>query len=97
MPNYVIDVERFREMMLHTADSAPGPDGIPYSAWCALELKGAQLLHDMYKQLMVASPSPPEDAMASLFAFLAKGIDGQDSVLPGVLRTLVRLCSATPM
>ena len=86
MPNYVYDIEKFSEMMFHTADSAPGPDGVPYSAWCSLGSKGAQLLHDMYLQLMVADPSPPDDAMASLFAFLAKGIDGQDSVEEGAAR-----------
>ena len=40
------DVDDFKDHLLHTKDSAPGPDGIPYAAWRAFPSLSAVTLRD---------------------------------------------------
>ena len=70
--NYVLTETQFEELLVATPDTAPGPDGIPYSGWAALGPDGCKFLYQQYLQLFVSSPSPPDGSMHSLFAFLAK-------------------------
>lgn len=42
------EVEDFKKHLLHTKDSAPGPDGLPYAAWRAFpSLSAVTLLEDL--------------------------------------------------
>lgn len=52
-------------------DSAPGPDGLPYSAWRATGRAGAIVLHDMLRALALGA-KVHRSMTAALSAFLPK-------------------------
>lgn len=57
-------------------DSAPGPDGIPYSAWKATGVIGAQSIRDVLQHVLDGGAFP-EDSCKSLMVFISKaGKDG---------------------
>jgi endonuclease/exonuclease/phosphatase family metal-dependent hydrolase len=57
-------------------DSAPGPDGIPYSAWLAAGALGAQSIYDVIQHVLDGGAFPV-DARTSLMVFISKaGKDG---------------------
>jgi endonuclease/exonuclease/phosphatase family metal-dependent hydrolase len=57
-------------------DSAPGPDGIPYSAWLAAGALGAQSICDVFQHVLDGGAFPV-DARTSLMVFISKaGKDG---------------------
>ena len=54
-----ISLESFIKCLQRAHDSAPGWDGIPYSAWKALGVVGARILFRLYRNLSRAAPPPP--------------------------------------
>ena len=53
----VAESQRF---LAQAPDSASGPDGLPYSAWHDLGLKGAEILHAVLQDLIDDIPMPIE-------------------------------------
>jgi endonuclease/exonuclease/phosphatase family metal-dependent hydrolase len=75
---------------LRRQDSAPGPDGICYSAWRAAGDVGTNILHQVITDLWDGQP-PPASFRRSLMVFLPK-VDSQ-AVRPHELRPLA-LCDS---
>jgi len=67
------------EFLSQVSDSAPGPDGIPYSAWKAAGKVGVETLYQICLSLQ-SGASPPVFFNASLILFLTKGESELDSV-----------------
>jgi endonuclease/exonuclease/phosphatase family metal-dependent hydrolase len=65
----VDDINRYITTVLK--DSAPGPDGIPYSAWQATGIIGATSIRAVLQHVLDGG-SFPEDASASLMVFISK-------------------------
>ena len=59
-------------------DSAPGPDGVPYSAWSATSSTTIHYLWQAYKALL-AGDTPPVEFLASLMVFLPTGAEDSDN------------------
>ena len=71
----VIDLEA---LLPRLRDSAPGPDGVPYSAWSATSSTTIHYLWQAYKALL-AGDTPPVEFLASLMVFLPKGAEDSDN------------------
>eukprot|EP00973_Karenia_brevis_P038314 5282312-Karenia_brevis.AAC.1 len=50
--------EMILKQLGRSANSKPGPDGIPYSAWLAAGLKGADMLANLSESLCQGCPPP---------------------------------------
>ena len=55
-----IDVCQFTEMIASTPDSAPGPDGLPYSVWAAAPPYVTLALYHAYKGWLDYRPLPSD-------------------------------------
>ena len=58
---YTPDLQDIEQSISEAADSAPGPDGVPFRAWKVLKSIAAPVLHSVAIQLTQSSP----DAVAS--------------------------------
>ena len=84
-----IDRHEFDEMMVTKWESAPGPDGIPYSIYrCAAGLS-SQFLFNVYKRVLEGGVVPAHIA-ASRTVFIPKSsdVDGNGLKAPDALRLL---------
>jgi endonuclease/exonuclease/phosphatase family metal-dependent hydrolase len=71
-----IDRGQFIDIALRARDSAPGPDGLPYSAWSNADPRTLNLIFDAYSELVAGRPLP-EGFNRSLMVLIPKGeLDG---------------------
>ena len=71
--------QNLRDFLELVSDSAPGPDGIPYSAWKAAGETGVETLYQICLSLQSGRP-PPIRFNFSLVLFLTKGESELDSI-----------------
>ena len=78
----------FDELLATKEDSAPGPDGLPYSDYRRVGGSGAQILFNTYKQLLDGGGLPP------LFAPTSNTVNDQGRIVrsPDARRSLT-LCN----
>ena len=50
--SFEMDYEQVKEMIGRLHDSAPGPDGVPYSAWAALGSNSIHMIKAMYDEFL---------------------------------------------
>jgi hypothetical protein len=74
----------FDGVLKYMSDSAPGPDGIPYSAWAKSSKSVRSWLHEAYTR-WIEGAVLPEGFNHSFMVFLAKGEEDGDAV--GISRT----------
>jgi endonuclease/exonuclease/phosphatase family metal-dependent hydrolase len=74
-------------MLASKTDSAPGPDGLRYSAWQAAGLLGARCLHGKLAD-MWEGEAAPASFRSSLLCFLPKVTDCGGYCLPGETRPI---------
>ena len=86
-----IDRGEFWEIALRARDSAPGPDGLPYSAWSQADPRALNTIFDAYSELVDGRPLP-EGFNRSLMVLIPKGeLDGDHLAiarLPGATRPI---------
>jgi hypothetical protein len=75
-PPELLDFERFLRL---AKDSATGPDGLPYSAWRAAGVAGAQTLYLLYL-FLADGLNPPLHFNNSFTVFTPKGEQRQDLI-----------------
>ena len=86
------DLEQVCDIIRASANSAPGPDGIPYSAYFAVLDLSADMLWNCFGDDLCGDPLPDE-MRESLMIFSPKGdLEQGQNVLPGDVRPL-SLCS----
>ena len=73
-------LEYFEAALLNVRPSAPGPDGLPYSAWTAAGRSGAVTLH-LVTQHMLSGFTMPIRSNASLMVFVPKGEELDERVV----------------
>lgn len=66
-----LDYEHFCMCLRHCPHSAPGPDGVTYSAWSHSVERGANILFGCYAALTSGS-QPPEEFNAAYLVFVPK-------------------------
>lgn len=88
------EVHDFQEHLLHTKDSAPGPDGIPYAAWRAFPSISA---HTLYEDLqLLASDLNNRPCQVGVWIPKAQAGDSADFFRPlGMADTFDRLQDGT--
>ena len=69
-----IDRNKFDELQATKKESAPGPDGIPYSLYRCAGGLGSQFLYKAYKHVIEGGPVPAQFA-ASRTVFIPKSSD----------------------
>eukprot|EP00959_Pyramimonas_sp_CCMP1952_P337740 7072863-Pyramimonas_sp.AAC.1 len=67
-------------MMKRPRDSAPGPDGIPYSGWSRAGEEGGRALYNLCEHILDVGECHPEFNYGH-HIFLAKGDDEHDTSL----------------
>jgi hypothetical protein len=67
----------FVRLLHKTMDSAPGIDGLPYSAWAANPIQSAMTLHPLAGEMLCCRIAPPLSFNVVLGAFLPKGEEGE--------------------
>ena len=70
----------FHELMAKPRDSAPGPDGIPFSAWRAAGIELYDVMFDAFDAFINGETLPPTFNTCNL-AFIPKGEDPNDDIL----------------
>jgi endonuclease/exonuclease/phosphatase family metal-dependent hydrolase len=78
-----VDRTIFRELVACPRDGAPGPDGLPYSAWRCAGIAFSDILFEAYEAFMDGEPLPA-DFNECLLVFIPKGDE------PGDRGTVVR-------
>ena len=68
----------FLDLLQRLRDSAPGPDGLPYSIWKHTASTLAEFLWAALQALLAGAPPPP-GFNSSILVFLAKGPDPTNS------------------
>eukprot|EP00959_Pyramimonas_sp_CCMP1952_P208344 4358315-Pyramimonas_sp.AAC.1 len=66
--------EQLRNALIHASPTAPGPDGLPYSAW-----KGAKVAVPVLNGLLLelfSGPPPPPELNGLLLVFALQGQEG---------------------
>jgi hypothetical protein len=81
LPDYdwSIVVQHFEEAIDHFSSSAPGPDGIPFSALATVGKEFAAVLFEIFSVTGVNYKNVPEDFNEATMVFLPKGTDPNDS------------------
>ncbi len=74
---WAIDREAFRELVARPREGAPGPDGIPYSAWRLAGTVFMDILFEAYEAFMLGQ-ALPEDFNECLMVFIPKGDEPGD-------------------
>jgi hypothetical protein len=77
-------IKSYRVFLGNAADSAPGPDGIPYAAWRAAGISGARTLY-YYGHHLANGNEPHADCNMSSMVFPPKGEEPEDDA-NGVVR-----------
>jgi hypothetical protein len=89
--SWELDQAQFMKVIASTADTAPGPDGVPYAAWRNAPKEVLQILFDVYK-LWIQGGEVPDDFNYSYLALIPKGSHDDDPRLlaraPGETRPL---------
>jgi hypothetical protein len=67
----------FVRLLQNSVDSAPGIDGLPYSAWAANPNLSAMTLHPLAGEILCCRIAPPLAFNVVLGAFLPKGEEGE--------------------
>jgi hypothetical protein len=80
-------LDDLRRVLEKKADSAPGPDGLRYSAWQASGLVGARCLHGVLAEMWDGEPAPAS-FRASLLCFIPKATDAGGYSLPEEMRPI---------
>ena len=70
--SWILTFDEFMECLSGLRDSAPGPDGIPYSAWLYSTTSTHHLLYDLYIDFITTGHLPPSFNHSNL-VFLPKG------------------------
>jgi endonuclease/exonuclease/phosphatase family metal-dependent hydrolase len=81
--NWRLSREQFIEIAERCSDSAPGPDGIPYSAWVRADPRFIDCVHRAYDELLDGARLP-DDFNDAHMVFLPKG--EQDGDEHGIAR-----------
>ncbi|CAK0802619.1 unnamed protein product, partial [Prorocentrum cordatum] len=79
LSSWTLTYPQFQELVEKLHDSAPGPDGIPYSVWRAHD-NCTRILYDFYLYFL-ASQRLPDDFNEALGVFLPKGSQPGDDIL----------------
>ena len=75
---WILGKGEVQELMKHTRDSAPGPDGIPYSAWSQGGSHFVDILCEAYTALLHHG-CVDQDFNINNMAFIPKGDRPQDA------------------
>ena len=81
---WAISFDDFDRLLRRMKDSAPGPDGIPYSAWAHSSSEVRKWLFEAYLRWIQGS-ALPEKFNHSYLVFLPKGEEDNDAI--GISRT----------
>lgn len=75
-------VEDVTEALEHASPSAPGPDGLPYTAWLRGGVPAAHVLLLLHQSMASSGVAPPAFG-ASVAVFLPKGAQESDELMTG--------------
>ena len=69
--SWTIDAEKFKGIVKAARESAPGPDGIPASAYRCANYAGSDILYEIYREY-INGAHVPEEHLKSILAFIVK-------------------------
>eukprot|EP00959_Pyramimonas_sp_CCMP1952_P069229 1444835-Pyramimonas_sp.AAC.1 len=71
--DWIADRASLAQLVSKKKDTAPGPDGVPYSAWRVAGDIAIDTLHEAFLHLMSGNPQAPQQLNYCRAAFLPKG------------------------
>ena len=76
-PKWELDDIEFAKILSQTGDTAPGSDGVPYSAWRRAPKEVVHILYQAYKAWMQGA-AVPDDFNFAYLALIPKGDHDDD-------------------